>query len=492
VAKDRASYALSRGYRLAYAARPGELRGDAARYVIELAWDGHRVLACRAGRDVRLVSGDFREWTDAFPSVARALTLLPARDVIVEGHVCALDEAARPSFELLRAHVRKAPARVVFVAWDLLHLDGEDLRPIALAERRARLARLLAGAREPLVLSEALTGELPVLLDGAKKLGVHGLVARAAASAYPPPRDDAWIALGETFGDRSLSPPPVVTKADKVLYPRDGFTKADVVGYYADVASVLVPYLVDRPVVAQRWPDGIDEFTWYQHRMPPRAPDYVRAVWIDKDRRIVLDNPDALAWFANQAALTIHAWASRVGSLEQPDWATIDLDPGERTTWAETVEVANALRRLLELLDLPSVPKTSGQKGLHVLVPLAPGHTLEEANELARRAGEMLARLMPDTVSLALEREKRGGRLFVDTLQNFVGKGLVSAYSLRAANGAPVSTPLDWSEVTPKLDPRAFNLRTLRARLDAKGDLARPLLDRRVSISSALARLRAG
>jgi DNA ligase D-like protein (predicted polymerase) len=460
--------------------------------VLELAWDGHRVLACRAGREVRLVSADWREWTDAFPSVARALRGLAAKDVVLEGYLCALDEEARPSFELLRAHVRTKTSRVVFAAWDLLHVDGEDLRAAPLAERRDRLARLLGAAREPLVLSEPLAGEVDALLVGVKKLGVQGLVARPADGAYPPPKHDPWIAIGDAaiFSERTLSAPPTVTKADKVLYPRDGFTKRDVVGYYADVAAVLVPYLVDRPIVAQRWPDGIDEFTWYQHRVPPRAPDYVRAVWIDKDRRIVLDNPDALGWFANQAALTLHAWASRVGSLEQPDWAMIDLDPGEKTTWTETVETANALRRLLELLELPSIPKTSGQKGIHVLVPLAPGHTLDEANELARRAAEMLARLMPDVVCLELEREKRGGRLYVDTLQSFVGKGLVSVYSLRAVDGAPVSTPLDWSEVTPKLDPRAFNLRTIRARLDAKGDLARPLLGPGASLAAALARLR--
>jgi bifunctional non-homologous end joining protein LigD len=245
----------------------------------------------------------------------------------------------------------------------------------------------------------------------------------------------------------------------------------------------------DRPIVGQRWPDGIDEFTWYQHRMPPRAPDYLRVVWIDGNRRICIENREALLWLANQAVLTFHAWSSRVATLQNPDWAIIDLDPGESTTWAQTIEVALAVRKLLELLELPSVPKTSGQKGIHILVPLAPGHNVVQAHELARRAARMVAKVLPHLVSLENGREDRGGRLFLDHLQNFVGKSLVLPYSLRAVDGAPVSTPLTWSEVTPSLDPRAFTLRTLRKRLDSFGDLAAPLTDGTADLTKVIARM---
>ena len=173
--------------------------------------------------------------------------------------------------------------------------------------------------------------------------------------------------------DRSLSAPGKISNPKKVLYPRDGFTKTAISEYYADIAPVLLPYLEDRPIVAQRWPDGIDEFTWYQHRVPPRAPDYVRAVFIDGNRRILLPNRDALLWMVNLAALTLARLGESVGSLDQPDWVVIDLDPGEKTKWSETIEVALAVRRLLELVELESVVKTSGQKGLHVLIPIAKG-----------------------------------------------------------------------------------------------------------------------
>jgi len=276
-----------------------------------------------------------------------------------------------------------------------------------------------------------------------------------------------------------------------VLYPRDGICKRDIVGYYRDIAPALLPHLADRAVVIQRWPDGIDEFDWYQHRVPPRAPDYLRAAWVDGVRRMVVENVDALAWMANQAGLTFHGFASRLSSLQAPDYAMIDLDPGDHVTWwRDTIDVALGVRKVLELLELPSVVKTSGQRGLHVLVPLAPGHTFAQAEELARGIASLLHRLLPDKVTLENEKDKRRGRMLVD-IKQFVAKTLVAPYSLRGADGATVSTPIAWDEVTHALDPKSFTLRTLRARLDARGDLAAPLLAGTAELAPGLARLRA-
>jgi bifunctional non-homologous end joining protein LigD len=177
-----------------------------------------------------------------------------------------------------------------------------------------------------------------------------------------------------------------------------------------------------------------------------------------------------------------------VATLGAPDWVVLDLDPGDATTWPDVIEVALAVRRLLDLLELPSVPKTSGQRGLHVLVPLAPGHRTAEAIELARGVASMIARLLPAKVTLELDVARRGGRLFLDHAQHDA-KLLVLPYALRAVDGAPASTPLRWDEVTPALEPRALGLRTLRARLDAHGDLAAPLLAGTGRLAPALARL---
>jgi len=456
---------------------------DLAAHLIEPAWDGHRVLATRVGDDVRLASSDFRDWTATFPAAARGLAKLPAQSLALDGVLCVLTDGGAPSFDALRAQVAAGPSTAVLICWDLLSVDGEDLRARPLAERRARLATLLAKAPSSVIASQALDGELERVLSVVRTLGMTGVVARPLGGAYDAP----WRAWPRVDELRSLSPPPPLSNADKVLFPRDGITKRELVAYYRDVAPVMVRYLIDRPVVVQRWPDGIDEFDWYQHRVPPRAPDYMRAAWVDGVRRIVLENSDALLWMVNQAGLTYHVFASRLAALAEPDYAMIDLDPGDRD---DLIEVALAVRRVLELLDLPSVVKTSGQRGLHVLVPLAPGHSFDAAEQLGRGIAELLVRLMPDKVTIENEKEKRRGRLLVDHKQ-FLAKTLVAPYSLRAADGAPASTPIAWDEVTPALRPRDWNLRTLRARLDARGDLAAPLLSGTTQLDRALTQLRA-
>ncbi|HSD90969.1 MAG TPA: hypothetical protein VLB44_25770, partial [Kofleriaceae bacterium] len=318
-----------------------------AGHLIEPAWDGHRVLATRVGDDVRIAALDFRDWTQTFPAAARAMAKLAASKVAIDGVVCVLDDKGVPSFEKLRAAVAAGAAvtDAVVICWDLLWEDEEDLRGKPLSERRTRLTALLGKAPRSLMPSQAIDGSLARVLEAATPLGLRGVVARPLDGDYTAP----WSAYSTSKlpidWRRSLSPPPPLSNADKVLYPRDGICKRDIVGYYRDVAPVLLPHLLDRPVVIQRWPDGIDEFDWYQHRVPPRAPDYIRAAWVDGVRRIVIENPDALLWMVNQAGLTYHGFGSRLATLAEPDHAMIDLDPGDRTTWPDIVEIALAVRR---------------------------------------------------------------------------------------------------------------------------------------------------
>lgn len=482
----RSAYTLARAHALpsvsvVASADVGDVPASA---ILEIGWDGQLVLAARVGDDVRLFGAAMRDWTEPFARLAFALRRLREDDVVLVGHVCALDARGLPSFELLRAWVSgEHGARLVFAVSDVLSIGAEDLRALPPAARRARLPALLDGLPESIVLSAALPGPLPRVLASMAGLGLGGALVRT---------DDAWRLVSASpveaapRSQRTLSPKPRVTNADKILFPRDGITKAELAAYYADVAPLLLAHAEDRPIVAQRWPDGIDDFTWYQHRVPPRAPDYLRPVMIDGDRRIVLRSPDALGFMVNQAAITFHGWASRVGSLDHADWAILDLDRGEKTTWAELIDVALALRALLELLSLPSLVKTSGQKGLHVLVPLAPGQSFDEAQTFARAAAQAISALMPTVVTLEMEKEKRGGKLLLDHV-NHRGKSLVLPYSLRAKDGAPVSTPIAWSEVTYALSPASFTMRTMRARLDARGDLFRT--DARAILRPAIARL---
>ncbi|MFO0553647.1 MAG: hypothetical protein U0271_35015 [Polyangiaceae bacterium] len=493
---------LSRRYRLAPAPVPiteEALRKlPAGKMLVEVAWDGHRVLVAREGESVRVLSHDYREWSDELPSIKRALLAAPLEAFVAEGWLVGFDEQGRPSFEALRRKVAAGnDAGLKLVLVDLLHAGDDSLVAQPLGARRERLAQHFGSVREPLVVSEPLAGAPATVLAMVEKLGLGGIVIRELSGPHPQPATRPAQVAGPVAGwvvePRALSPAPHVTNASKVLYPRDGITKSEVVAYYSDIAIAMLPYLARRPVVAQRWPDGIDDFTWYQHRVPPRAPDYVKAIFIEGNRRILLESRDAVVWMANQAALTLHGFVSRVGSLENPDWLILDLDPPADTPWSDVVEVALAVRKLLELLDLESVPKTSGQKGLHVLVPLAPAAPGPLVAEAARELASLVARVLPDKVSMDQEVEARRGRIYLDATQGYVGKILALPYTLRAKDGAPCSTPIAWSELGPGLHPSQFNLRTIRARLDQKGDLAAPLTSGRgADIRSVLRKLRRG
>jgi bifunctional non-homologous end joining protein LigD len=278
------------------------------------------------------------------------------------------------------------------------------------------------------------------------------------------------------------APPRVLlTHPDRLLYPRDGVTKQALAEYYDTVAAPLLRALADRPLALEHWNDGIDAPSWFQQDIGREAPPWLRRVETPTRtsrrivRHLVADRPEALRWLAQRSVLTIHLWSSRAGSLESPDWVVFDLDPDERRGIGQVVAAALVLRNFFERLGLPSVPKTSGKRGLHVLVPLAPGHTHEQAVEFAEWVTSRVAQLMDD-VTVERTPGKRRGRLYLDAYQNGYGKTIVAPYSPRALDGAPVSAPLAWSEVTPQLDPARFSIRTMPKRLEDVGDLFEPAL----------------
>jgi bifunctional non-homologous end joining protein LigD len=192
-------------------------------------------------------------------------------------------------------------------------------------------------------------------------------------------------------------------------------------------------------------------------------------------RHLVADSPRALRWLAQNSVLEVHAWHSRAQSLTQPDWVVFDLDPAEGETIEQAIGVAQVLHGMFERLGLPSIPKTTGKRGLHIFVPLTKGHTYEDAEAFALQVGETVVKQLGN-VTLERSLAARRGRLYFDCMQNAYAKTVVAAYSLRGAPGAPVSTPLRWSEVKPGLDPRTFNLRTMPDRLREVGDLFAPAL----------------
>ncbi|MHB8146222.1 MAG: non-homologous end-joining DNA ligase [Vulcanimicrobiaceae bacterium] len=290
--------------------------------------------------------------------------------------------------------------------------------------------------------------------------------------------------LAVRIGSRTLW----LSNLTKVLYPRDGFTKGDVIDYYRRIAPTLIPHLRGRPLTLQRYPNGIDEASFFEKHIPNGTPEWVARFGATSSEGgaivtyIVCNDEPTLVFVANLAALILHAWTSRVASIDDPDFVFFDLDPGERCTVKTLARVALALRKTLQSIGLQTLVKTSGGMGLHVVVPLHTRYGYSTVKVFAEViAHQMLAICGPD-VTLERTIKKRDDRaVYLDYVQVGRGKTFVAPYSLRARDRAPVSTPLDWSEVeafarkrTGTLPEEAFvayAMRTIFKRIDANGDL---------------------
>ena len=289
-----------------------------------------------------------------------------------------------------------------------------------------------------------------------------------------------------------------LSNLDKPFWPEEGITKGDLLAYYRDVAEALVPHLRKRPFTMKRYPDGWQGKSFFQKQAPSHMPD-----WIDRapfpastregEKRVIdyalIDDELALLWAVNMGCIDMHAWASRADRADRPDWVMFDLDPSEGSGFEEVIEVARLVRQALDVLELESVPKTSGSRGIHVLVPIARRHDFAEVREFAGIVAGALARAHPGLVTTEWTKAKRKGVL-VDANQNGPGKTTASVYSVRPRAGAPVSTPLRWDEVREGLDPMAFTMDAVLDRVAREGDLFARVLAGGQSLGAALRVLR--
>jgi bifunctional non-homologous end joining protein LigD len=623
-----------------------------ATHVYEVKYDGFRALAALSGSGLSFKSRNGNDLSGRFPTVAAALKQLRVAEAVLDGELVALDPKGRSSFQLLQ-NQRGGDLR--FVAFDLLWLDGEDLRSRPLEARRELLESVLAHVEPPVQLAERLDMPMARALEAAQRRGWEGLIAKRKGSRYVGSRSGEWLKLKVVTGQevvilgfipiknersakelgallvgvngpdgfhdvgkvgtgfdtkmrqklramleelrvdepvavdakrrpgavwvqpkyvaqvhftewtddgrlrhptfqglrtdkkpeevvrerpsltarrrarpeaatpkakprrraaakrtsarrasrtagsrraptaaaarsaRRSAPKEVpmatrgrarLTSGDRVLFPKEGYTKADVFEYYREAAPLIIPFLKNRPLSVQQWPAGIQAPGFFKHDLAGK-PDWLPTLRVQHLDRAIdhvnARNTDALLWLANQSALTLHIWSSHAPKLEQPDWVLFDLDPG-KGPWEELIRVATALRETLEALGLESFPKTSGKRGLHVFVPLGSRHTHEQATRFAHTVASHVAGQLKDISTTERAINKRHGRLYIDAGQNGRGRTVVAPYSLRAVDGASFSAPLEWSEVTRRLDPSRFNLKTLRERLEAVGDLFAPVL----------------
>ena len=285
-----------------------------------------------------------------------------------------------------------------------------------------------------------------------------------------------------------------LTNLKKMFWPADGYTKGDLVSYYERVAPLLLPYLRDRPLVLTRYPDGITGKSFFQKDAPEFTPAWVRTERVyskDAEREIdyfVVDDVESLRYLANSGTIPLHLWASRLGSLERPDWLVLDLDP-KGAPFTDVVKVARALHRILDDLELPSYPKTSGATGLHILIPLGARYTYDEVRTFARLLAVLGVEAEPEISTVARPLRSRGGKVYIDFGQNGHGQTIVGPFSLRPLPGAPASCPLTWGEVTARLDPARFTMITVPKRFDKMADPLAPVLTGGIDMAATVARI---
>jgi bifunctional non-homologous end joining protein LigD len=285
-----------------------------------------------------------------------------------------------------------------------------------------------------------------------------------------------------------------LSHTSKVFFPGDAITKGDLIEYYRRIAGRMLPYLADRPVSMARYPDGITGQRIFQKNVPGYFPDWITRATVQKKegtlRHVICDKPATLVYLANQGCIELHVFLSRIDRVDNPDQFVVDLDPGPGG-FPTARQAALWLRDLLTgELDVTPFVKTTGGRGLHVHVPLDRRASFDDARAFAADLAHVLAARYPAQLTAEQRKDQRGDRLYLDVMRDVYAQTVVAPYSVRARPGAHVATPLHWAEVEdPTLDPAAFTIATIAARLDRTDDPWAAMSARRYRLATLHRRL---
>jgi bifunctional non-homologous end joining protein LigD len=285
------------------------------------------------------------------------------------------------------------------------------------------------------------------------------------------------------------------TNLKKVFYPDEGYTKRDVINYYDGVSALILPHLKDRPLSLKRYPNGIKDEFFFQKHVPESFAPWLRTELIDSDHNeapinyVFAQDRASLLYLANLGCIDQNPWMSRLGSLDNPDFILIDLDPQE-CPYDMIVEAALLVKQVLDEIGLDGYPKTTGGRGMHVYIPVETDYSYEQTRAFAEVIARIVVRRKPELFTTPRSVAKRErNRVYFDWVQNAKSKTIAAPYVLRAYPGAPVATPLEWDEVRKGLDPRQFNIANARERFGKKGDLFAGVLKRPQKMEKALGKL---
>jgi bifunctional non-homologous end joining protein LigD len=381
--------------------------------------------------------------------------------------------------------VRREEGRPGKEQWLLLHKNDDHARPGWDPEDHPRSVKSgrtndeVAAAPDTLWRSDLPPGEAAVRLGPEPR----------SWDAPTPDELAALDAIGRAGRWEVQGLEVKVTNLDKVLFPaRDGespVTKRDFIRYHAQIAPFLLPYLFDRPVNLHRYPDGVGRPGFWHKEVPTHAPEWLTQ-WRNEEADpgetecyAVVDSMAALVWMANFAAVELNPWTSRLPDVHQPTWALIDIDPGDRTDFAEILVLARLYRTALDHLGVAAAPKVTGKRGVQIWVPVADGYTFADTREWVEKVSRAIGRTVPELVSWEWHKDRRDGLARLDYTQNAINKTLIAPFSARPAAGAPVSVPLRWDELDdPDLRPDRWTIRTVVDRVRREGDPLAPLIGR--------------
>jgi len=433
-------------------------------WIHEILEPGERLLCLIDEASVALRSAEGADRTLDLPQVGRALARLPTSSAVLDG---VASDAQR------------------YHAFDVLFCDGFDLRGAALLERKRLLHRLLERADSALAYCDHVEGHGDVVFAEAKRLGAPGILSKPVSSKYGTGKSDDWrvVHLGAE-GHSGISPRSATSEAEvvvagvklthpnRILYPEERVTKRMVAEYYEAVAPMMLPHVANRPLSLYRCPGGIEKESFFQKQLGEMPAEHVRSAAAGDEPFVVIDDVQGLVTLAQWNVLEIHAWGCLEDDLDHPDMMTFDLDPGPDVSWELIVEGAKGLRLLLKELGLESFVKTSGGKGLHVVVPLTPsqppalkkgskekppplitGDTggskqdWDDVKDFAARAARKIVEVAPKHFTVFMSKPERRGKVFIDYFRNHRGSTCVAPYSTRARPGAFVSTPIGWDQL---------------------------------------------
>jgi len=300
--------------------------------------------------------------------------------------------------------------------------------------------------------------------------------------------DDKEISFGKTKVK--------VTHLNKIFWPKEKITKGMVIDYYQQMADYIMPYLKDRPQSLKRNPNGIADKGFFHKDAGADAPSFVKTTKIYSESAekeidyIICNNAATLAYLNNLGCIELNPWNSTTKSINKPDYLIIDIDPSEKNSFSQVIEVANIFKEILDKADITSFCKTSGATGLHIFLPMGKKYTYEQVKDFAYVLCRLANEKTPDYTTLERNLQKRGNkRIYLDYLQNRRGQTIASVYSLRPIQGASVSTPLNWKEVKQGLDPLSFNIYTVPDRVKKTKDLFSGIFGPAIDIKKALSKL---